>query len=90
MRLHCKAVATKADKTSSISKFLAWREETGCQQTDLHFCCWHETAVKGRAEHVRSARVIQTSTCSAIASASSTSMPRYLTVLSIFVCPSRS
>ena len=43
MRLHCKAVATKADKTSSNSKFLAWREETGCQQTDLHFCCWHET-----------------------------------------------
>ena len=40
MRLHCKAVATKADKTSSNSKFLAWREETGCQQTDLHFCCW--------------------------------------------------
>ena len=40
MRLHCKAVATKADKTISNSKFLAWREETGCQQTDLHFCCW--------------------------------------------------
>jgi hypothetical protein len=32
-------------------------------------------------------RVFQTSTCSAIAKASSTSMPRYLTVLSILVCP---
>ena len=30
----------------------------------------------------------QTSTCSAIARASSTSMPRYRTVLSIFVWPS--
>src|SRR5258705_13379542 len=47
-------------------------------------------AVKGRAEHFRSARVFQTSTCSAIARASSTSMPRYLTVLSILVCPSGS
>src|SRR6266851_7861091 len=51
---------------------------------------WHKPAVEGRAEHVRSARVFQTSTCSAIARASSTSIPRYLTVLSIFVCPSRS
>src|SRR5262249_48007339 len=43
---------------------------------------WPE-AVDGRwAEHVRSALTIQTSTCSAIASASSTSMPRYRTVLS--------
>jgi hypothetical protein len=33
------------------------------------------------------APVVQTSTCSAMASASSTSMPRYPTVLSIFVCP---
>ncbi len=40
------------------------------------------------AEHVRSAPVIQMSTCSAISSASSISIPRYLTVLSIFVCPS--
>jgi hypothetical protein len=45
MRLDCKAVATKADKTSANSKFLAWREETGCQQTDLHFCCWHQTDI---------------------------------------------
>src|ERR1700738_2225595 len=52
--------------------------------------CWHKPAVGGRAEHVRSAQVFQTSTCSAIAKASSTSMPRYLTVLSILVCPSRS
>jgi hypothetical protein len=48
-------------------------------------CTWHKPAVGGRAEHVRSARVFQTSTCSAIAKASSTSMPRYLTVLSILV-----
>ena len=34
--------------------------------------------------------VVQTSTCSAMARASSTSMPRYLTVLSIFVCPNSS
>src|SRR3954447_7653541 len=52
--------------------------------------CWPKPAVGGWAEHVRSARVFQTSTCSAIARASSTSMPRYLTVLSILVCPSRS
>jgi acetyl esterase/lipase len=51
---------------------------------------WHKPAVRGWAEHVRSARVFQTSTCSAIARASSTSMPRYRTVLSILVCPSKS
>ena len=45
-------------------------------------------AVGRRAEHFRSAQATQTSTCSAIASASSTSMPRYRTVLSILVCPS--
>ena len=43
-----------------------------------------------RAEQVRSAQVDQTSTCSAIERASSTSMPRYLTVLSILVWPSKS
>ena len=37
---------------------------------------------------VRSARILQTSTCSAMASASSTSIPRYRTVLSIFLWPS--
>src|SRR5262249_38766536 len=37
---------------------------------------WHDPANDGRAEHVRSAGVHQTSTCSAIVSASSTSMPR--------------
>jgi len=47
-----------------------------------------QPAVGGRAEHVGSARVSQTSTCSAIAKASSTSIPRYLTVLSILVWPS--
>jgi putative ABC transport system substrate-binding protein len=36
-----------------------------------------------------SAQVLQTSTCSAIASASSISMPRYRTVLSILVCLAR-
>jgi hypothetical protein len=45
--------------------------------------------VVGWAEQVRSAQVVQTSTCSAMARASSTSMPRYLTVLSILVWPSR-
>ena len=50
-------------------------------------------ARSGRAgdgqEQVRSARVLQTSTCSAIESASSASIPRYLTVLSILVWPSQ-
>jgi hypothetical protein len=44
----------------------------------------------GGAELFRFAPVDQTSTCSAMASASSTSMPRYLTVLSILVCPNSS
>ena len=57
-------------------------------RTNGDFRNWHEPAVGGRAEHARSARVFQTSTCSAIARASSTSMPRYLTVLSSLVCPS--
>jgi len=51
---------------------------------------WSVSAVNGRAEHVCSAQVFQTSTCSAIARASSTSIPRYLTVLSILVWPSKS
>jgi hypothetical protein len=38
----------------------------------------------------RERRRVQTSVCSAISSASSTSMPRYRTVLSNFVCPSSS
>jgi hypothetical protein len=50
--------------------------------------CWHETGWSGRARPL--CPVIQTSTCSAMARASSTSMPRYLTVLSILVWPSRS
>ena len=47
-------------------------------------------ANSNRAEHVRSAQKFQTSTCSAMASASSTSIPRYRTVLSNFECPSKS
>ena len=43
-----------------------------------------------RAERNRSARVDQRSTCSAMVRASSTSMPRYLTVLSILAWPSDS
>src|SRR5262249_23201653 len=42
------------------------------------------------AERVRSARVVQTSTFSAISRASSTSTPRYRTVLSIFEWPNKS
>ena len=49
-----------------------------------------QSVVGSWAEHDRSAQVFQRSTCSAIASASSTSMLRYLTVLSILVWPSRS
>ena len=37
---------------------------------------WREPAAEGRAEHVRSARVLQTSTCSAIASARARSRSR--------------
>ena len=45
-----------------------------------------------RAEQSRRplGRCAQISTCSDMARASSISMPRYRTVLSIFVCPSRS
>ena len=68
----------------------------GQRELSGYVCCgalcrlWPVSAVNGRAEHVCSARVFQTSTCSAIARASSTSMPRYLTVLSILVWPSKS
>ena len=41
-----------------------------------------DSAVTGRAQHVRSARVFQTSTFHS-ASASSTSMPRYLHVCEV-------
>jgi hypothetical protein len=40
------------------------------------FVHWHELAVRGRAEYACSPRAFQTSTCSAIARASSTSIPR--------------
>ena len=73
------------DGYPSIADLRALRALNAC---DVSY--WHETAKVGRAEHVRSARVIQTSTCSAMARASSTSMPRYLMVLSILVWPSRS
>ena len=63
---------------------------TESREPAFYVCSWHKPAVRWRAEHVRSARAFQTSTCSAIAKASSTSMPRYLTVLSILVCPSKS
>ncbi len=43
-----------------------------------------------RIRRPRSAHRAYTSVCSAISSASSTSIPRYLTVLSSFVCPSNS
>jgi|SRR6516165_5892707 len=38
----------------------------------------------------RAAKILQSSTCSEMLRASSTSIPRYRTVLSSFVCPSRS
>src|ERR1700738_3979305 len=37
---------------------------SGLERSD--FVLWHEPAGRGRAKHVRSARVFQTSTCSAI------------------------
>src|SRR5215472_11881620 len=51
---------------------------------------WHDGELKERQSQFGFAPVVQTSTCSAMARASSTSMPRYLTVLSIFVCPNSS
>ena len=53
----------------------------GVQKYALDVASWYQPAVRGWGEHVRSARVFRTSTCSAIAKASSTSMPRYRTVL---------
>src|SRR5438067_3792336 len=50
---------------------------------------WHEGEAEGGQSQFGFAPVVQTSTCSAMVRASSTSMPRYLTVLSIFVCPTR-
>ena len=64
-----------------------WVEET-FHHFDVAY--WPVSAVNRWAEHVCSAQVFQTSTCSAIARASSNSMPRYRTVLSILVCPSKS
>src|SRR5262249_27063250 len=43
--------------------------------------------MRNRQSPARPCRLCQTSTCSAIVIASSTSMPKYLTVLSIFWCP---
>ena len=48
-----------------------------------------KSCATNRAERTGSARLDQRSTCSAMARASSTSMPRYRTVLSILVWPSK-
>ena len=53
-----------------------------------HF--WPVFNVGGRAEHGSSAQVPQTSIFSAISMASSISIPRYRTVLSIFEWPNKS
>ena len=49
-----------------------------------------KSCATNRAERTGSARLDHRSTCSAMARASSTSMPRYRTVLSILVWPSKS
>src|ERR1700730_15148811 len=59
-------------------------------QPPRHISTLHEAPPAIGQSNVRSARILQTSTCSAIASASSTSIPRYRTVLSIFLWPSKS
>jgi hypothetical protein len=56
-----------------------------CSGSDVR--SWHECEHRCGAKRVRCAPPLQMSTCSAIASASSTSIPNYLTVLSIFVWP---
>jgi hypothetical protein len=53
-------------------------------------CFWPLADHLKGAERVRSTPEVQTSTCSAIAIASSTSTPRYRTVPSILVWPNRS
>jgi hypothetical protein len=53
-----------------------------------NFRSWPSSTAERRAEHGSSAQVFQMSIFSAISIASSISMPRYRTVLSIFVCPS--
>src|SRR5262249_11917006 len=61
---------------------------SGLERSD--FVRWHDRDGQGGAKLVCFAPAIRTSTCSAIARATSTSIPRYLTVLSILVCPNSS
>ena len=68
------------------------REQFGpsCDTSSMSaFVIWAATPWEGRGAATAKPRIISaySSTCSDMASASSTSMPRYLTVLSIFVCP---
>jgi hypothetical protein len=67
------------------SAMSALRQRAEVAITSLAVRVWHEPAVGGRAKPVRSAPLFQTSTCSV--RASSTSMQRYRTVLSVLVCP---
>jgi hypothetical protein len=55
------------------------------KKTKLLFFWLRGSAAMGRVEHVCPALVIRMSTCSAVPRASSTSMPRYRTVLNFVV-----
>jgi len=95
--VHCAASPQEAPLLTSplLSRMTrALNARHGLQQSQRHDVQRRATSVVGPAlpvevEQSASAlpRVIQTSTRSAIAAASSTSMPKYLTVLSIFVYP---
>jgi hypothetical protein len=65
--------------------FATQRDRASFAQGCAAFEIDNGAAVKTRAGCCRSIQTDQTSTCFAMAKASSTSMPRYLTVLSIFV-----
>ena len=76
--------ATRASKSSMAAQApgtgMSGMDMSGMDKVSFaaiaHSRFWPEVADGQWAERVRSAQVIQTSTCSAIASASSTSMPR--------------
>jgi len=62
-------------------------EDPSARKREVSF--WHDPDVVRGAELFRSAPVVQTSTCSAMASATSIARTRYRTAVSIFLCRNR-
>ena len=58
--------------------------------SQVNFCSSTVSPVRIGERQMPPANVVQMSICSAMLKASSSSTPRYLTVLSTFVCPSSS